>query len=163
MQFCPGRSDATDGSGSEILEPRITGTTNDTIELLGDFVNVLGLTKRQYVAIVGGAYSGGAPLWSTETTDGSSTIDNTFFTNLIENEWTLTTDANGVELYKAEGEELYLLQADLIVRWDPEMLMAAQEFASDNATFRKEFASAWTQVMNADRFDGPFNNVCLSE
>jgi catalase (peroxidase I) len=35
-------------------------------------------------------------------------------------------------------------------------------YAGDEATFQKEFASAWNKLMTADRYDGPFKNACTS-
>jgi hypothetical protein len=36
----------------------------------------------------------------------------------------------------------------------------AQEFASSRAAFLETFSSAWVKMMNADRFKGPFENLC---
>jgi catalase (peroxidase I) len=47
-----------------------------------------------------------------------------------------------------------------VLKWDAEFAANAQEYAADNAEFKKVFAGAWTKVMNADRFKGPEGNVC---
>ncbi len=47
-----------------------------------------------------------------------------------------------------------------MLREDATLLAIAQDFATDNDVFLKEFAAAWTKVMNADRFSGPASNVC---
>lgn len=49
---------------------------------------------------------------------------------------------------------------DMFLKFDAPMLAIVQEFASDNNLFMNEFRDAWTKLMNADRFDGPVNNLC---
>ena len=49
---------------------------------------------------------------------------------------------------------------DMAVRWHAEFLSPGQEFASDETAFLRAFASAWTKLMNADRFRGPAGSVC---
>jgi hypothetical protein len=39
----------------------------------------------------------------------------------------------------------------------------AEDFASDGSMFRREFAAAWTKVVNADRFDGPVRSKCAAQ
>merc|ERR1719410_1071147 len=49
-------------------------------------------------------------------------------------------------------EELALLEeefADIV-----------DEYAADQEAFETEFKAAWTKMMIADRFDGPFKNAC---
>uniref|UniRef100_A0A7S3ZIM4 Plant heme peroxidase family profile domain-containing protein n=1 Tax=Lotharella globosa TaxID=91324 RepID=A0A7S3ZIM4_9EUKA len=96
-------------------------------------------------------------------TSNPFTINNQYFINLLKEEWELVTLSTGKQQYKAVGKDLYMLQTDLVIRWDPEMLTAAQDFASDNQLFLAEFRAAWTRLMNADRFDGPFKNLCAAQ
>ena len=49
---------------------------------------------------------------------------------------------------------------DLVLLYDAPSLSIVQEFASDNTVFQRDFKSAWTKLMNIDRFDGPVFNVC---
>lgn len=51
---------------------------------------------------------------------------------------------------------------DLAIRFENDYLAIAQTFASDNSKFISSFASAWTKVMNSDRYDGPVNNLCYT-
>ena len=39
----------------------------------------------------------------------------------------------------------------------------AEDYASNDALFLENFEQAWTTLANADRFDGPFGNVCDTE
>merc|ERR1712185_831070 len=65
----------------------------------------------------------------------------------------------GGEWVAVEGE-IYMTEADMVLIWDPVYRAIVEEFASNNDAFLQEFAPAWTKMMNADRFDGPVNNVC---
>lgn len=50
---------------------------------------------------------------------------------------------------------------DLVIKYNTTWLAVAQEFAADKVGFHDHFASAWTKLMNADRFDGPLRNLCV--
>jgi catalase (peroxidase I) len=62
--------------------------------------------------------------------------------------------------YKAVVKDVYMTPEDLALIFDPEYLAIVQEYASNNEIFLNEFASAWTRLVQADRFAGPFGNVC---
>lgn len=51
-----------------------------------------------------------------------------------------------------------------VLKWalvtDGDLRAHVELFARDDAAFKAAFASAWTKLMNADRFDGPTANVC---
>jgi len=70
------------------------------------------------------------------------TLTNQFYKDLIAGNGNFTDD------------ELALLEE--------EFLTIAEEYAGDEATFQKEFASAWNKLMTADRYDGPFDNACTA-
>lgn len=53
-----------------------------------------------------------------------------------------------------------VVTGDLVLKDDPEFAAIAKEYAADNTKFLQEFKSAWTKVMNADRFKGPAGSVC---
>ena len=61
---------------------------------------------------------------------------------------------SGKRQFKAQGKELYLLPTDLMFKYDAELAVHSQDFASDNALFLMAFSRAWTKMMHADRFDG---------
>jgi catalase (peroxidase I) len=46
-----------------------------------------------------------------------------------------------------------MMPTDLALRWDPSLAAIAQDYAADNRLFLKNFAAAWTKLMNADRFE----------
>merc|ERR1712146_832032 len=137
----------------------------DTIDLVGDFVKLLGLSKREFVALQGGGHSLGSMHSTRSGYTGSWTsnplrLDNEYFKNLLNEKWENITLPNGNQQFQAEGKNLYMLKTDLILKWDAEMMGSAQDFASDNTLFKNEFRTAWTKIMNADRFDGPDGNLC---
>ena len=51
---------------------------------------------------------------------------------------------------------------DQLALLEDEFKDIVEEYAEDEATFQKEFASAWNKLMTADRYDGPFENACTS-
>lgn len=165
MTFCGGRSDADDGAGSEDLSPTLSGETTDKLGALKEFYFTKGLTAREMTALQGGGHtlgmmhvdrSGFQGAWTSTPTE----LNNEYFKVLLAEKWEPYTPAGGKEQYKASGKELYMLTTDLLFTYDPETLDAAQAFAADNDVFLKEFAAAWTKMMNADRFDGPTGSVC---
>jgi catalase-peroxidase len=163
LKFCGGRTDlaAYDG-GSADLQSRVNGTNFDTMEMLREQVNIWGLTAAEFVALMGG-HSIGSMHVSRSGFNGSWTadptkLDNSYFVNLLGETWEPTVSPQGY--YKAHGKDLYMLNTDLLLRDDAEYLALAQDYASDNALFVRSFASAWTKVMNADRYDGPTGSKC---
>ena len=49
---------------------------------------------------------------------------------------------------------------DMALLSDPELKAIVEEYAANENVFHDEFAKAWTKLMIADRFDGPFANAC---
>merc|ERR1719181_1552162 len=63
-------------------------------------------------------------------------------------------------IFKAKGKPLYMQQTDLFLLEDETLKSIVHEYAADNSLFLAEFATAWTQLINADRFDGPTGTTC---
>ena len=60
IPFCTaGRVNAEEGSGWEFLAPRITGAWGETGHLLRDYISVMGLSTRQFLALLGAGYAVG--------------------------------------------------------------------------------------------------------
>jgi len=163
FDFCGGRTDADDGGGSELLQPN-GGVDADAFYQMRHQIH---LTDIEAVALMGKPRSAsqmyrmgyyGTWSWTPET------FDNEYFVTLLSETWVpFTVPGSGNQQFKAQGKELYILPADIALRWDATTLAIAQDFASDNDYFMSEFVSAWTKVMNIDRFDGPVNNLCQSK
>jgi len=169
MEFCGGRSDALEGdTGSEYLEPPVSGSVDDTIPVLKDWMASKGLNAREIAVLIGGGHSLGKMHMSRSGFGGSwtstpTTLNNEYFVNLVTETWELYTNekTNKVQ-YKARGEELYMLGTDMALIWDPELAIFVQEYALDGPAFLRDFSMAWTKLMNVDRFDGPTGNLCIS-
>jgi len=166
IPFCGGRTDAEDGTGTEYLEPRVSGSWNDTIPLLRDTMEVMGLTPREFVVLMGGGHSLGQ-MHADRTgftgawTETPTTLDSAYFTALLSEKWDeYTVPDTGEMQYKAEGKELYMLRTDLMLKADAEYRAIAEEYAVDEQVFLEDFTAAWVKVMNLDRFDGPAGNLC---
>lgn len=164
LSFCGGRTDASEGSGSRFLAPRVDGSTKSADELRSAAA-LMGLSLREYVALVGGGHSLGSKhvhrsgfvgAWTSAPT----LLSNDYFDTLLSETWVSYTAEGGKPQYKALGKELYMLPSDLLLKYDPEMLAIAQEFASDEDVLKRQFASAWTKLMNADRFASSTANLC---
>jgi catalase (peroxidase I) len=133
MKFCGGRVDVTDSQAEEqsrILAPREYSPLSLSIR---DDMHVKGLTAREGVALA-----------------GRSALSKQFYVDLSATSSSTATDIQGL----FSDEELALLE-------DEELKQYVEEFAtSDESVFLDAFASAWTKMMIADRFDGPNGNVC---
>eukprot|EP00041_Stephanoeca_diplocostata_P023821 m.593203 g.593203 ORF g.593203 m.593203 type:complete len:555 (+) comp22392_c0_seq4:845-2509(+) len=170
LPFCGGRTDATTGVGAAFLEPiGVSGAFDDSNVDLRESFKISGLSDREMVALIGGGHSLGGMHVDTSGFQGSWTtdptsIDNAYFKGLFTESWEVfTVAASGQKQYKARGKDsLFMLKTDMWIRFDPELAAAGEEFAADNRVFLDVFATAWTKLMNADRFDGPGNNLCDS-
>eukprot|EP00092_Neocalanus_flemingeri_P034784 GFUD01037856.1.p1 GENE.GFUD01037856.1~~GFUD01037856.1.p1 ORF type:complete len:538 (+),score=83.50 GFUD01037856.1:171-1616(+) len=185
LKFCGGRTDATDGKGSEHLHPKITGKFSDSLVQLKDSmvqlkdsIAILSLTQREFAALNGAGYAVG----DLRDCDGlfcrrnsfqtavanyerpystTSNLSNIFFLTLLSERWDkYTIPDTGKQMYKARGKDQLMLPTDFLFLLDPELLAIVQDFAADNDLFLSVVASAWTKLSNVDRFKGPTGNVC---
>lgn len=162
MKFCSGRSDALAGGSPAPMYD----ASSASVIAMRSAMRLHGLTAREWTALIGGLGSMGVKyavmngLVGPFTTDPTK-FDNSFFTSLFKYDWEEfpVPEIGGLE-YKARGHELYMMPSDLLLRYDDRLAPIAQGFASDGQLFQREFAAAWTKMMNADRFDGPVGNVC---
>ena len=137
---------------------------SDTEEDVAEARALLGLTAREYVALAGGVGTLGGLCcgYAGARTSKPAVFDNEYFLNLADESWARWTapTAPMKAQYKAAGKELYMLQTDMLLRWDPSLLSIGQEYAADESLFFADFADAWAKLMNADRFNGPTAKVC---
>jgi len=160
LPWCPGRTDAVDGTGSEALQP--LQNYSATIDQLRAHARLMRITDREMVVLSGRLRS---PAQMTRSGfNGSFSINptllnNQYFITLLNEVWEPQVVPAGIQ-YKAVGKDLFMLPSDLALRWDADCLAIAQEYASDNDLFVREFQAAWNKVMIADRFDGPTGNLC---
>src|ERR1700760_937253 len=175
VAFAPGRGDAsqdqTDTESFAPLEPRADGFRNyiskkpqfmHPEEALVDRAALLKLTGPEMTVLVGGLRVLGANAANSKhgvltTQPGKWTND--FFVNLLDmaTEWQ-APNADGVyegRDRKTKAAKWTATRFDLIFGSHSQLRAFAEVYAQSDAKekFVKDFAAAWTKVMNADRFD----------
>ncbi len=175
VPFTPGRTDATqeqtDVESFEVLEPKAEGFRNylqvdfsvPTEELLIDRAQLLTLSAPEMTVLVGGlrvlgANHGGAT--HGVFTDRPGVLTNDFFVNLLDmgTAWKATSEAQ--DLFEGRDRKTHEVKwtatrADLVFGSNSQLRGLAEAYACNDsgAAFVKNFVTAWTKVMNADRFD----------
>ncbi len=175
VPFAPGRTDAsqeqTDVESFEALEPTADGFRNHlgkghtrtAEELLVDRAQLLGLTAPQMTVLVGGMRVLGANTGGSShgvLTDRVGSLTNDFFVNLLDRslEWQPAGDTDQVfeARDRAAGAVRWTgTRVDLVFGSNSQLRAIAEVYGSSDAgrKFVDDFVSAWTKVMNADRFD----------
>jgi catalase-peroxidase len=174
VEFTPGRMDAsqeqTDVESFGVLEPAAEGFRNflrtergTAEEMLVDKAQLLTLTAPEMTVLIGGlrvlnANAGQSSLGVF--TKQPETLTNDFFVNLLDmgTAWEPASDAMGVfEGRDRENRELKWkgTRVDLLFGSNSQLRAISEVYASDDskAAFVRDFAAAWTKVMNLDRFD----------
>jgi len=176
VPFTPGRTDAsaeqTDAAGFEVLEPKADGFRNylqvafnvPTEELLVDRAQLLGLSAPEMTVLVGGlrvlgVNHGGAK--HGVFTDRPGQLTNDFFVNLLDmgTAWKQVDDS-GDETFvgtcrKTDEQKWTATRTDLVFGSNSQLRALSEVYAAADASekFVRDFVTAWTKVMNADRFD----------
>ena len=174
LSFTPGRMDAleedTDIASFEALEPSADAFRNyfnDTSGLteeqcLVDRAQLLTLSVSQMSALLGGMRAMGVTVGGTHRgvfTHRTGALSNDFFVNLLDMQTVWAADETGggyTGSARDTGEEKWTAsRVDLVFGANPELRAIAEVFASSDgeAVFIKQFVSAWTKVMDLDRFD----------
>ncbi|MGW4382172.1 catalase/peroxidase HPI [Kitasatospora sp. NPDC004531] len=174
VAFHPGRVDATqektDVESFAALEPKADGFRNylgkgsrlPAEYLLVDRANLLNLSAPELTVLVGGLRVLGANHGGSQHgvfTDRPGTLSNDFFVNLLDmgTAWApVASDSTLFEGRDASGAVKWTgTRADLVFGSNSELRAVAEVYASDDAKekFVKDFAAAWTKVMDLDRFD----------
>lgn len=175
VPFTPGRADATqemtDEESMAVLEPMADGFRNylktqytfTTEELLVDKAQLLTLTAPEMTVLVGGMRALDANYDHSDHgifTDRPSQLSNDFFVNLLDmsTKWTAVDDTE--EIFEGRDRETgevkwTATRSDLIFGSHSELRALAEVYAQDDnkEKFVNDFVSAWTKVMNLDRFD----------
>ncbi|MEM6676528.1 MAG: catalase/peroxidase HPI [Pseudomonadota bacterium] len=174
VPFAPGRGDATqedtDADSFGPLEPMADGFRNWVVEghpraheeLLIDRAHLLGLTAPEMTVLVGGMRAMGANAGGTThgvftNRVGQLTAD--FFVNLLDmdTQWTkVDAEAQVYEGRDASGAVKWTATSvDLVFGSNSQLRALAEVYACSDAgaKFVADFVTAWTKVMNADRFD----------
>lgn len=171
-----GRGDAReeqfDAESFQPLEPFADGFRNylktkanvRTEDMLIDKSHLLGLSIPEMTVLVGGMRALGANTGNTKHgvfTDRVGQLTPDFFSNLLDmsTKWK-AVDGSGDEEYvgfdRKSGEERYrATRTDLVFGSNSQLRAQAEVYAENGAEekFVHDFVSAWTKVMDADRFD----------
>ena len=175
VSFTPGRMDAsqeqTDVESMSYLEPLADGFRNyrrtslpvSTEELLLDKAQLLTLTAPELTVLVGGMRVLDTNFDGSKNgvfTQHPGQLTNDFFVNLLDmnTAWKAVSDDREVYLGsdRATGQPKWMgSRADLVFGSNSELRAIAEVYASADGQekFVKDFATAWTKVMNLDRFD----------
>ncbi len=174
--FTPGRTDATqaqtDVESFGVLEPRADGFRNylgagrnhfrTQAEMLVDRAHLLNLTTPEMTVLVGGMRAMNATVGGAQHgvfTKRPGQLTNDFFVALMDMgmEWKETgTDDVFKAVDRATGDAKWTgTSVDLIFGSNSQLRALAEVYACDDAhaDFVKDFAKAWTKVMDADRFE----------
>ena len=173
--FTPGRMDAsqeqTDAASFAPLEPRADGFRNFVgkrqqflmpEEALVDRAQLLRLTGPEMTVLVGGLRVLGANAGSSKhgvLTSKVGTLTNDFFVNLLDmsTQWTPAGTDGSYEGRdrKTNAVKWTGTRVDLIFGAHSQLRAYAEVYATSDSKeqFVKDFAKAWTKVMNLDRFD----------
>ncbi len=175
VPFTPGRTDAsqeqTDVDSVAMLEPVADGFRNylktqytvSSEELLVDRAQLLALTAPEMTVLVGGLRVLGANHGGSSHgvfTNKPGQLTNDFFVNLLDmgTEWKAADDQDDVFEGRDRASDAVKWTAsrvDLIFGSNSQLRALAEVYGQSDASekFIAEFVSAWTKVMNADRFD----------
>ena len=175
VPFTPGRMDATqeatDAASFAPLEPRADGFRNyigskkqfmQPEEALVDRAQLLTLTAPEMTVLVGGLRVLGANAGNAKHgvfTNKPGTLSNDFFVNLLDmgTEWQPAGSGGEYEGRdrKTKAVKWTATRVDLIFGSHSLLRALAEVYACADSKekFAKDFAAAWTKVMNADRFD----------
>ena len=175
VPFTPGRVDAsqehTDVESFAVLEPRADGFRNYQQQryavpaeaMLIDRAQLLSLTPPELCVLVGGMRVLGTNHGGTAHgvfTDRVGVLSNDFFVNLLDMNTVWKATDKRREMFegsdRGSGKRKWTAtRADLIFGSHAELRALAEVYGSSDgqARFAKDFAAAWSKVMDLDRFD----------
>ncbi len=175
VPFTPGRMDAsqeqTDAASIAVLEPFADGFRNyqktryavTAEELLLDKAQLLTLTAPEMTVLVGGMRVLDTNFGGSKHgvfTQRPESLTNDFFVHLLDmrTTWKATSDAS--DLFEGRDRATGALKwtatrVDLIFGSNSQLRALAEVYACEDSKdkFVHDFVSAWTKVMNLDRFD----------
>ena len=175
LSFADGRGDATqeqtDIEAFDYLEPLADGFRNyiksdlkiAAEDLLVDRANLLTLSVPEMTVLVGGLRVLGANYDGSNYgvfTDTVGSLTNDFFKNILDFTYTWKATSEDDRYFEGRnrktGEVKFKgTRADLIFGSNTELRAIAEVYGANDGQerFVKDFAAAWTKVMNLDRFD----------
>ena len=171
VSFLPGRGDAsqenTDIESFSVLEPLADGFRNfqkedydvSPEEMLLDRAQLLDLTASEMTVLIAGMRSLGISHDGHGVlTENIEILSNDFLVNILDMkyEWKTVSDNLFDGYNRYTGEKVYTAtRVDLVFGSNSQLRAVSEVYACEDAndTFINDFISAWTKVMNSDRFD----------
>jgi catalase-peroxidase len=178
VPFTPGRTDAsqeqTDVHSFAVLQPADDpfrnyvrkGEKRSVEELLLDRVQLLKLTAPEMTVLIGGMRALNTNFGQSKHgvfTKRPGTLNNDFFVNLLDmsTQWQSSSQSNGSgTVYEGRDRKTNEVKwtatrADLLFGSNSQLRAIAEVYAQNDSKekFVKDFAAAWSRVMNLDRFD----------
>ena len=172
VPFNAGRTDAsqedTDVESFAWLEPKAdgfrnfikAGATRPSAEHLVDRAQLLTLTAPEMTVLVGGLRVIGANTGGSKhgvLTDNPGSLDQSFFTNLLDMGTVWTENGDVMEGRSREGGDVKwtATTVDLVFGSNSILRALSEVYASADALdkFITDFVAAWVKVMELDRFD----------
>ena len=175
VPFAQGRGDAsqeqTDLESFGYLEPLADGFRNymnsklkvAAEDVLVDRANLLTLSIPEMTVLVGGLRALGANYDGSDYgifTDKVGSLTNDFFSNILDFTYTWSATSSDDRIFEGRdrrtGEVKFKgTRADLIFGSNTELRAVAEVYGANDGQekFVNDFVSAWTKVMNLDRFD----------
>ena len=170
------REDQFDAESWEPLEPFADGFRNylktkasvKTEDMLVDKAHLLGLSTPEMTVLLGGMRALGAVSKHTQhgnsigvLTDRPGVLSNDFFVNLLEmgTVWEVIDESGDEEFVgkcRLKGDvKWHATRTDLVFGSNSQLRAVAEVYAENGheQKFVDDFVSAWTKVMDADRFD----------
>ncbi len=180
VPFYPGRGDATqeqtDIHSFGLLEPQADGFRNynkdetSTVsaeEKLIDKAQLMGLTAPEMTVLVGGMRVLDTNFDHSKNgvfTKKPGTLTNDYFVNLLDMNTTWKETDKSEQLFvgkdrKTSKVKWHGTRVDLIFGSNSQLRALAEVYACNDSSkkFVNDFVSAWTKVMNSDRFDLKLN------
>jgi len=175
IPFSAGRTDAsqeqTDVHSFAPLEPQADGFRNymrnghgiPPEEVLLDRAQLLTLTAPEMTVLIGGLRALNANFGASKHgvfTNRPGTLTNDFFVNLLDMNTKWQPSATDKGVYEGRDRKTDKVKwtgtrVDLVFGSNSQLRAIAEVYACDDSkqAFVKDFAAAWTKVMNLDRFD----------
>lgn len=175
VSFTPGRMDAsqeqTDEESFKVLEPMADGFRNfqktkysvGAEELLLDKAQLLTLTAPEMTVLIGGLRVLNVNFGGSQHgvfTKRPEILSNDFFVNLLDMSTVWRETGKGTEIFegrdrKTEVAKWTATRADLVFGSNAQLRAIAEVYGSSDsqAKFMRDFVTAWSKVMNLDRFD----------
>ncbi len=180
VPFYPGRGDATqeqtDINSFGLLEPQADGFRNynkdetskvSAEEKLIDKAQLMGLTAPEMTVLVGGMRVLDTNFDHSKNgvfTKKPGTLTNDYFVNLLDMNTTWKETDKSEQLFvgkdrKTDKVKWHGTRVDLIFGSNSQLRALAEVYACNDSSkkFVNDFVSAWTKVMNSDRFDLKLN------